>query len=123
MEDRAQILVPRQTNGHDCGVYLCCMADLLERDQDILQICPPNIRQARQQLYQSMIHAVALPLIAQDAGVERPITEDPADRTAASRIRKTAAGQGTIAATDFTTPADAVSEEMHDTARKKILYS
>ena len=32
------VQVPRQDNGNDCGVYLCSMADLLEREQDILQV-------------------------------------------------------------------------------------
>ena len=80
-EGRAQVRVPRQTNGNDCGVYVCCMADLLEREQDILQIRPSHIRLARQQLYQSMIHSAAQQLIAEDAGVERQFTEEVADHT------------------------------------------
>ena len=80
-EGMAQVLVPSQTNGHDCGVYVCCMADLLEREQDIRQIRPPLIRLARQQLYQSMIHSAAHPLIAEDAGEERRTTEEVADQT------------------------------------------
>ena len=51
------------------------MADLLEREQDIRQVSPALIPQARLQLYQSMIHSVALPLIAENAGTERMITE------------------------------------------------
>ena len=37
---------------------------------------PPLIRQAQQQLYQSMLHSVAHLLIAEDTGVERPSTEE-----------------------------------------------
>jgi hypothetical protein len=70
---RSSVQVPRQNNGNDCGVYLCSIADLLEREQDIRQINPTLIPQARQQLYLSMIHSVALPLIAENAGTERSI--------------------------------------------------
>ena len=80
-EGADQVCVPHQTNGNDCGVYVCCMADLLEREQDIRQIRPSHIRLARQQLYQSMIHSTAQQLIAEDAGVERQYTEEGADQT------------------------------------------
>jgi hypothetical protein len=64
----SQVCVPKQTNGNDCGVYVCCIADLLEREQDITLIRPTHILHARRQLLQSMVHQSAIPLIAEDAG-------------------------------------------------------
>jgi Ulp1 family protease len=65
---RFQVRVPCQTNSNYCGVYICSIADLLEREQDILLIRPALISQARRQLSQSMVYEAALPLIADDAG-------------------------------------------------------
>ena len=60
----SQVRVPNQTNGNDCGVYVCSIADLLEREQDILRIRPAHILQGRRQLFQSMVYQAAMPLIA-----------------------------------------------------------
>ena len=58
----SQVRVPRQTNGNDCGVFVCMLADLLDRQQDLMQYRMPDTNIVRAQIRCSLQDKVALSL-------------------------------------------------------------
>ena len=60
----SQVRVPRQTNGNDCGVFVCMFADLLDRHQDLMQYRTPDTPAVRAQIRCSLQDKVALSLTA-----------------------------------------------------------
>ena len=63
--------IPRQLNGSDCGVYVCAMADCLERGVDIMNITPGCIAMARVTLRQSLTEKTAHELITLSSACNR----------------------------------------------------
>ena len=61
---------PRQLNGNDCGVYVCAMADCLERGVDIMNITLDCIAKARLTLRQCLMEKNALALITERSADE-----------------------------------------------------